>query len=216
MKNKEISNRITQIREHFCKNDNKVFAQMLGIKSQQSSQICSGTTTIGSKMINRVLSTFPSVSKSWLILGTGSMLDKEELCNVDVEAIVHRNPNDRSDIKLRMLEVIKMKRMSMTTFATTIATNRQNFDENHIYNAPSADMMVKFLTLFPEIDANWLLLGQGYMMRSSLPADVDIMMQKKDIEIQTLKECIRDMHAQMLSSQKKDEKESILPSSVEE
>ncbi len=69
----EINERISKIRVHFCSNDNKKFSEMLGISQQHASNICNNES-IGKRQIERLLTTFPEVSRTWLLTGEGSML----------------------------------------------------------------------------------------------------------------------------------------------
>ena len=73
-KNKEINQRITQIKTYFCAGNNKKFAERLQTTEQYASNICNGTKSVGSKLLEKILDTFPEVSKSWLLTGEGVML----------------------------------------------------------------------------------------------------------------------------------------------
>ena len=74
MKDVGVSQRIMKIREHFCNGNNTIFAEKLGVNKQQASQICNGSSSIGSKMIEKILTAFPQVSRAWLMIGDGDML----------------------------------------------------------------------------------------------------------------------------------------------
>ena len=74
-KNKtKISQRIAEIKTIFCDGNNKKFAEMLGITEQYASNISNGTKYTGQKILDKILVTFPQVSRTWLILGEGQML----------------------------------------------------------------------------------------------------------------------------------------------
>lgn len=73
-KTQEISSRIDQIRQYFCNGINVDFAAKIGKDPTYTSQLCTGTKSIGNKIIEKILETFPEVSKSWLYFGEGSML----------------------------------------------------------------------------------------------------------------------------------------------
>lgn len=70
----EINKRITKIRLEFCGNSNAIFANYLGKSEAYASQLCSGGTNPSPKMLDHIISVFPAVSKSWLMLGEGDML----------------------------------------------------------------------------------------------------------------------------------------------
>lgn len=73
-KTQEISSRIDQIRQYFCNGVNVDFAAKIGKDPTYTSQLCTGTKSIGNKIIEKILETFPEVSKTWLYLGEGDML----------------------------------------------------------------------------------------------------------------------------------------------
>ncbi len=73
-KTQEISSRIDQIRQYFCNGVNVDFAAKIGKDPTYTSQLCTGTKSIGNKIIEKILETFPEVSKTWLYLGEGEML----------------------------------------------------------------------------------------------------------------------------------------------
>lgn len=81
----EISDRIRQIRVHFCADNNNVFAEKLGISKTQASNYVSGFRNPGQKKINEILEAFPEVNRTWLILGEGEML-VEPKHDVSIEA----------------------------------------------------------------------------------------------------------------------------------
>lgn len=73
-KNDEIWRRIDQIMQYFCDGNNIEFAIKLNKEPSYTSQICNGTKSAGKKILDLILSTFPQVSRTWLILGEGQML----------------------------------------------------------------------------------------------------------------------------------------------
>jgi transcriptional regulator with XRE-family HTH domain len=70
-------------------------------------------------------------------------------------------------MKERLLKIINHLGYSATRFADEIDVQRSGI--SHILsgrNQPSFDFLVKILTRFPEIDALWLILGTGNMLKS--------------------------------------------------
>ena len=68
----------------------------------------------------------------------------------------------------RIKQVMEYKQMSPTTFADTIQINRSSL--THIFsgrNQPSLDIAKKILNAFPEINTEWLIMGDGAMLKSS-------------------------------------------------
>jgi transcriptional regulator with XRE-family HTH domain len=70
----EVSQRIAKIKTYFCNNNNGEFARKLGVTEQYASNISNGTKSTGAKLLDKILETFPQVSKQWLYLGEGEML----------------------------------------------------------------------------------------------------------------------------------------------
>lgn len=73
-KNGEIWQRIAQIRQYFCGGNNLDFAERLEKEPTYTSQLCNGTKATGKKVLELILSKFPQVSHTWLLLGEGQML----------------------------------------------------------------------------------------------------------------------------------------------
>jgi transcriptional regulator with XRE-family HTH domain len=70
-------------------------------------------------------------------------------------------------MKDRILQIMNKLGLSATRFADEIEVQRSGI--SHILsgrNQPSYDFMVKILTRFPDIDAEWLILGKGVMLKS--------------------------------------------------
>jgi len=70
-------------------------------------------------------------------------------------------------MKERILQVMNRLGVSATKFADEIDVQRSGI--SHILsgrNQPSYDFMVKILTRYAEISAEWLILGKGAMLKS--------------------------------------------------
>lgn len=65
--------RISLIREQLCDGSTTTLAEKLSMSPQQASQLCSGARNAGQRMCERISAAFPSISRSWLILGEGPM-----------------------------------------------------------------------------------------------------------------------------------------------
>ena len=69
-------------------------------------------------------------------------------------------------MKGRILRFLEQKNVSATKFADTIGITRSSM--SHIVsgrNKPSMDMVQKILQHYPEVNPDWLILGQGDMFR---------------------------------------------------
>lgn len=73
-KKPEINVRISEIREYFCGGNNIEFAKLLGFSTPRASNLCNREPNIGKEALEKILSTFPTVSRSWLYFGEGEML----------------------------------------------------------------------------------------------------------------------------------------------
>lgn len=69
----EINDRIKKIRDIFCESNNTIFAKKLEYSAQFASGLCS-KSSVGKNVIEKILTAFPDVNRSWLILGEGNML----------------------------------------------------------------------------------------------------------------------------------------------
>mgnify|MGYP001547636210 CR=1 FL=1 len=65
----------------------------------------------------------------------------------------------------RIEQILKTKKLSATQFSEEIGIQRSSL--SHILkgrNKPSLDFMLKIKNRYPEINLNWLLLGEGSMI----------------------------------------------------
>ena len=69
-----INERIKKIREKFCNNSNKDFAERLGVAPNTASNYIKDGYSIGLNVVQYIQEKFPEVSVEWLISGSGEML----------------------------------------------------------------------------------------------------------------------------------------------
>jgi transcriptional regulator with XRE-family HTH domain len=84
-------------------------------------------------------------------------------------------------MKERLLQIINHLGYSATRFADEIDVQRSGI--SHILsgrNQPSFDFLVKILTRFPEIDALWLILGTGTMLKTKQVRLEPFQIEKKE------------------------------------
>ncbi len=63
-------------------------------------------------------------------------------------------------INERVVEVMKQKNLSASQFADEMGVNRATISQLCAYrNKPSVGFLMNLLSTYPDIDANWLLLG---------------------------------------------------------
>ena len=71
------ANRISKIRALFCDGNNAEFADRLGFSKQYSSGLCTAGERITERTLEKILTAFPEVNRSWLYFGEGEMLIAE-------------------------------------------------------------------------------------------------------------------------------------------
>ncbi|MBN2819075.1 MAG: helix-turn-helix transcriptional regulator [Bacteroidales bacterium] len=77
-------------------------------------------------------------------------------------------------MKERIQEYMDIKSINAGELATILEVQRSNI--SHILNGrnkPSAALIEKMLHVFPDLNARWLLTGEGSMLDQANPVDVD-------------------------------------------
>jgi plasmid maintenance system antidote protein VapI len=72
-------------------------------------------------------------------------------------------------MKDRLLKIIKQYNLTSTRFADELGVQRSGI--SHILsgrNQPSYDFIVKLMKQFPEINPDWLIMGNGTMFRTTI------------------------------------------------
>jgi transcriptional regulator with XRE-family HTH domain len=70
-------------------------------------------------------------------------------------------------MKERLLKILKQYNLTSTRFADELGVQRSGI--SHILsgrNQPSFDFLVKLMKQYPEIDPDWLIMGNGAMLRT--------------------------------------------------
>lgn len=71
-----------------------------------------------------------------------------------------------STIKDRILTFIERRGIRRSDFYKATGLSDSNFKGKNMLSQPGGDMMVKILTAYPEISADWLLMGAGNMLKT--------------------------------------------------
>ena len=85
-KDKEIiekAKRIKKVREVFCGGNNTKFADILGYSKNFTSILCTGRQEAGVKVLDNIISHFPSVNSAWLYFGEGPMTGEKKTAKKD-------------------------------------------------------------------------------------------------------------------------------------
>ncbi|MGV8135863.1 MAG: helix-turn-helix transcriptional regulator [Mangrovibacterium sp.] len=83
----ELNDRIKRVREKFCNDSNKEFAEKLGFKPQYASNITKHGKNVGKETLNKILEIFPEVNPVWLKMGEGEMLKEDMASNLHDQRI---------------------------------------------------------------------------------------------------------------------------------
>ena len=69
-------------------------------------------------------------------------------------------------IKGRILSFIEEKGIKKSDFYEASGIQSSNFKGRNLHSQPGGEMLVKVLTLYPELSADWLLTGEGSMLKT--------------------------------------------------
>lgn len=155
-----INEKIDEIRKIFCGGDNKKFAEMLGFSPQYASNICKEGKSVGESQKMHILSVFPSISKSWLFADEGEMLKQIEESEITIEKTL---PIYYMNISERIKRYITYKDIKTRRFE--ILCGLSNGYVRNIYDNIGADKLEAILKSFPELNRDWLLYGEGEMLK---------------------------------------------------
>lgn len=87
-------------------------------------------------------------------------------------------------INERVIQIMKLKNMSPSQFADITRLNRATVSQlTANRNNPSFSTIMNILETFPEIDANWLLLGRKSTIQSTEKQEDNIVLQNNQIDI---------------------------------
>ncbi len=79
-----------------------------------------------------------------------------------------------SEIKDRILRILMSENLSSSKFAEIVGVQRSSI--SHILsgrNKPSLDFLQKILSTFPTINADWLIIGKGEMLKKNQQAEIN-------------------------------------------
>lgn len=69
-------------------------------------------------------------------------------------------------IKDKILAFLKEKNIKKVDFFEATGIQSSNFKGKNMASQPGGDMIVKVLTLYPDLSAEWLMRGEGDMFKS--------------------------------------------------
>ena len=72
-----------------------------------------------------------------------------------------------STLKEKILAFLAEKGIRKVDFFESTGIQSSNFKGANVKSAPGGDMLVNILTLYPELSAEWLMRGEGEMLRTN-------------------------------------------------
>lgn len=141
----------------------KAFSDMLGYERPQIIyDILNGKTKgISDKLANKITSTFPKISRTWLLADYGDMVVEEEKSNSDICS---------DDTVYNRLEMaVKSNGDNMNTFyrksgipqSTLASAKKRNGTIN-------TDILSAVIRLYPRISIEWVITGEGNMINREI------------------------------------------------
>lgn len=79
-----------------------------------------------------------------------------------------------STIKERILSFLECNGIKKADFYQATGVADSNFKGKNLYSQPGGDVLVKILTSYPNISAEWLLTGEGDMLKSKYTEESQI------------------------------------------
>lgn len=74
-------------------------------------------------------------------------------------------------IKERILTFLESQGIKKVDFFEATGIQSSNFKGKNMSSQPGGDMIVRVLTIYPNLSAEWLLRGEGDMLKSSVTKD---------------------------------------------
>ena len=87
-----------------------------------------------------------------------------------IKFLTMTNKNDKilAPIKGRVIQFIDYQKLEKKIFFEKLDVASSNFRGRALYSEISADVIAKILSLYPDCNAEWLLLGNGDMLKNEI------------------------------------------------
>jgi hypothetical protein len=85
-----------------------------------------------------------------------------------------KNLQKIDEIKMRLLQFAKEQKLIMGDFYEKISLAPSNFSGKAMYSSLKSENIVTVLKVYPELSADWLLLGKGEMLRKNNGKSVNV------------------------------------------
>lgn len=128
------------------------FGKEIGVKTKQAIyELLKGNTkSVSPSMACKIVGRYPEISQAWLLTGEGDMLNH----SVVVQPM---------GIKERVLSVADTKGIEPSSLEGILGVSGNYFRNTE---SVSAEPLAKLITIYPDINADWLLTGRGSMFRA--------------------------------------------------
>ena len=128
------------------------FGKEIGVKTKQAIyELLKGNTkSVSPSMASKITCRYPEISQAWLLTGEGEMLNH----SVVVQPM---------GIKERVLSVADTKGIEPSSLEGILGVSGNYFRNTE---SVSAEPLAKLITIYPDINADWLLTGRGSMFRA--------------------------------------------------
>lgn len=104
----------------------------------------------------------------WLITGVGEMLNTKER-ELEIEDNIAENGDYNEDMIKRIKEIIELKSKSVRSFSDIIGVKQVTLNQQILGDRKlSVDTILAILNSFEDISAEWLLRGEGSMLKSDI------------------------------------------------
>ena len=162
-----INRKIREIISYYKLSDRQ-FALKIGVTQSVIGSMFQKDTEPSSKVIQLTASAFPEISLEWFIRGKGDMFKSQGTNKlVDTIATFPNFLNTKSGMIDRIKDIIKLSGLSDRAFALKCGINQQTlFNQLKGIRAISLDTVLSIYKTFPDVSTNWLLLGEGDMLKS--------------------------------------------------
>ena len=167
-----INRKIREIISYYKLSDRQ-FDLKIGVTQSVIGSMFQKDTEPSSKVIQLTASAFPEISLEWFIRGKGDMFKSQnkeiEGTNklVDTIATFPNFLNTKSGMIDRIKDIIKLSGLSDRAFALKCGINQPTlFNQLKGIRAISLDTVLSIYKTFPDVSTNWLLLGEGDMLKS--------------------------------------------------
>lgn len=112
-------------------------------------------------------------------------------------------------IKQRILQVIDYKQVERIKFFKNLNIAASNFRGNGVYSEVGGEVIAKILAEFPEINSEWLLTGQGKMLKNEVQKEVSAPITGQNVGVLEQENAFLKRENELLQGQIKDKNKII-------